>query len=264
MTNAIILAAYGSRHERAVAALEHMKQRVQAAWPGTPVRLAYTSKKIRGHMNRAGEQADSVKDALEALLAQGIRRVAVQSLHIIPGSEFHDLLPLANRYMLRQDGFERVEVGFPLLAGEEDIEQVCGAILSVLPEKRTPAEAVLLMGHGTLHPGNVYYESLNACIRKKDENVFVGALEAEPGIERIRDILARRGVNRAYLLPFLFGAGWHASKDMVGKKPGSWKSVLESGGIECEAVLKGAGEYDVLANIWLDHLKDAMIRLERR
>lgn len=264
MNKAIILAVYGSRHYNAVAALTHMKERVEAAWPGVPVRLAYTSEKIRRHMNRAGQEADSVPDALDGLLAEGARRAVVQSLHMIPGSEFHDLLPLANKYMLRKDGFERVEVGFPLLAGEDDIEQVCDAILSVLPERRTGAEAVLLMGHGTLHPGNVYYEGLNACIRQKDENVFVGALEAEPGIGLIRDILAKRGITRAYLLPFLFGAGRHASKDMVGKKPGSWKSELEKAGIECEAVLKGAGEYDALADIWLEHLKDAMMRLERR
>ncbi len=264
MTNAIILAAYGSRHQNAVDALEHMKERVEAAWPGVPVRMAYTSKKIRGHMNRAGERADSVREALEGLLQKGARRVVVQSLHMIPGSEFHDLLPLANTYMLRENGFERVEVGFPLLAGEDDIEQVCDALLTVLPKRRKEAEAVLLMGHGTLHPGNVYYEGLNACIREKDENVFVGALEAEPGIELIRDILVRRGVKRAFLLPFLFGAGWHASKDMVGPKSGSWKSILETAGLECEAVLKGAAEYDVLADIWLEHLKDAMLRLERR
>lgn len=262
--SAIILAAYGSRHENAVAALDHMLERVAAAWPGIPVRVAYTSKKILGHMNRAGEQADSVQKALESLLADGVRRVVLQSLHMIPGSEFHDLLPLANRSMLRKNGFERVEVGFPLLAGEEDIERACDALLAVLPDRRRESEAVLLMGHGTLHPGNVYYEGLNACIQQKDGNVFVGALEAEPGIEHIRKILVRRGVKKAFLLPFLFGAGRHASKDMVGARPDSWKNVLEAGGIECEAVLKGAAEYDALADIWLKHLHDAMQRLERR
>lgn len=264
MNKAVILAAYGSRHHNAVAALDHLVERVGNAWPGIPIRVAYTSKAIRGRMNRAGQEAHSVREALDALLAEGISRVAVQSLHMIPGSEFHDLLPLSNKYMLREDGFERVEVGFPLLAGEEDIERVCDALLSVLPEQRSVSEAVLLMGHGTLHPGNVYYEGLNACIQEKDTNVFVGALEAEPGIEGIRDMLLEREVKKAYLLPFLFGAGWHASKDMVGDRADSWQSILNAQGIDCEAVLKGAGEYDVLADIWLEHLKDAMLRLERR
>ncbi|KAB1442286.1 sirohydrochlorin cobaltochelatase [Pseudodesulfovibrio senegalensis] len=264
MNNAIILASYGSRHQNSVAALDHMVERVRTAWPGVPVLKAYTSRTIRGRMTRAGEQADSVAEALQRLLQLNVRRVAVQSLHMIPGSEFHDLLPLASKFMLRENGFERVEVGFPLLAGEEDIEQVAGAILSVLPAHRKKREAVLLMGHGTLHPGNVYYEGLHHCIQLRDPDVFVGALEAEPGIEKIRDTLLERGVEKAFLLPFLFGAGHHASKDMVGKADHSWKNVLERAGIACEAVLKGAGEYDVLADIWLAHLDEAMKRLDRR
>ncbi len=247
-----------------MAALDRMVERVQKAWPNVPVFKAYTSKAIRGRMVRAGEQADSVSEALQRLLDQGTKRVAVQSLHMIPGSEFHDLLPLASKFMLQENGFERVEVGFPLLAGEEDIEQVAQAILSVLPTHRKAREAVLLMGHGTLHPGNVYYEGLHDCIQQLDPDVFVGALEAEPGIEAIRDKLMQRGVEKAFLLPFLFGAGHHASKDMVGKSGHTWKSVLEKIGISCEAVLKGAGEYDALAAIWLAHLDEAMKRLERR
>lgn len=264
MNNAIILAAYGSRHSGAISALTGMTERTRALWPDVDVRLAYTSKKVRGHMERAGEEADSVEQALERLLSEGVHRVAIQSLHMIPGSEFHSLLSTANRFMLKKDGFDRVEVGFPLLASEDDIESAAGAIISVLPDRRKEAEAVLLMGHGTMHPGNDYYEGLNASLQQRDQNIFVGALEAEPGIESICRTLCGRGVKKAYLLPFLFGAGWHASKDMVGDKQDSWKCILEAAGIACEPVLKGAAEYEPLAEIWMNHLKEAMLRLERR
>ena len=50
---------------------------------------------------------------------------------------------------------------------------------------------------------------------------------------------------------------------MVGDSETSWKTRLEQAGIQCEALLKGAGEYDGLVNIWLTHLHDALKRLNR-
>jgi sirohydrochlorin cobaltochelatase len=88
-------------------------------------------------------------------------------------------------------------------------------------------------------------------------------MEAEPGIDCIIERFKRDGVRKAYLLPFLFGAGWHAARDMVGESETSWQTRLENEGIYCEPVLKGAGEYDRLVNIWLKHLDDALKRMAR-
>ncbi|WP_243547210.1 sirohydrochlorin cobaltochelatase [Pseudodesulfovibrio tunisiensis] len=263
MKQAIVLAAYGSRHEKAVASLDHIATRVRQSFPGVPVRLAYTSRTVRGHMKQQGQEADSVPKALDRLLDEGVTHAVIQSLHIIPGSEYHELLSLANDLMLRKGGFTRVEVGFPLVAGERGVERVARAIAELVPQCNTSHEAVIFMGHGTMHPGNAYYEALHAAIQEHDPSVHVGALEAEPGIDDILVRLARQNITRAHLLPFLFGAGWHAAKDMVGDHPESWKSRLEQAGIHCEAILKGAGEYDQLVQIWLDHLSDAMQRLQR-
>jgi sirohydrochlorin cobaltochelatase len=214
-------------------------------------------------MARAGEAVESVPDALDRLLAEGVTHVAVQSLHLIPGTEFHGLLELANERMLRRDGFSRVEVGFPLVAGEAGVDRVVDAILAEALDGRGEHDAVLFMGHGTKHDGNVYYDCLHHAFQARDKTVHMGAMEAEPGIDAIIDRFTASGVKRAYLLPFLFGAGWHAARDMVGEGEASWKSRLEDAGIECVAVLKGAGEYDSLVDIWLTHLDDAMRRLTR-
>ncbi|WFS63634.1 sirohydrochlorin cobaltochelatase [Pseudodesulfovibrio thermohalotolerans] len=260
---AIVLAAFGSRHKNAMASLAHIMERVQAAYPDLPVRVAYTSKTIRGHMKRAGEAVDSVPTALDRLLDEGVTHVAVQSLHLIPGTEFHELLGLANELMLREDGFRRVEVGFPLVAGEAGIEEVADAVLSIAEQGKGENDAVLFMGHGTKHDGNVYYEALHRAFQERDPSVHLGAMEAEPGIDDILERFKRDGVRKAHLLPFLFGAGWHAARDMVGDGENSWKTRLERAGIECEAVLRGAGEYDILVDIWLGHLHDAMKRMSR-
>jgi sirohydrochlorin cobaltochelatase len=119
------------------------------------------------------------------------------------------------------------------------------------------------MGHGTKHDGNVYYEALHNAFQRRAPSVHMGAMEAEPGIDAIIDRFQKDGVKKARLLPFLFGAGWHAARDMVGDSETSWKTRLKRAGIECEAVMKGAGEYDRLVNIWLKHLDDALKRMNR-
>ncbi|MBI9078618.1 MAG: sirohydrochlorin cobaltochelatase [Pseudodesulfovibrio sp.] len=263
MKTAIVLAAFGSRRENAMNSLEHITKRVQEAYPDVPVRVAYTSKTIRGHMKKAGEEVDSVPMALDNLLAEGVTHVAIQSLHLIPGTEFHELLSLANEQTLKDDGFNRVEVGFPLVAGEAGVEMIADTILSITPEGKETNDAVLFMGHGTKHDGNIYYEILHRAFQKRDRTIHMGAMEAEPGIDTIIKRFQKDGVKKAYLLPFLFGTGWHAARDMVGDDETSWKSRLEQAGIECEAILKGAGEYDRLVDIWLKHLDDAMKRMAK-
>ena len=263
MQTAIVLAAFGSRHKNAMASLDHITERVQNAYPDFQIRVAYTSKTIRGHMKRAGEEVDSVPDALDKLLEEGVTHVVIQSLHLIPGTEFHELLGLANDLMLKQGGFNRVEVGFPLVAGEKGVEAVADTILSIAEEGKGKNDVVLFMGHGTKHDGNVYYEALHRAFQRRDPSVHMGAMEAEPGIDAIIKRFKQDGVKKAHLLPFLFGAGWHVARDMVGDGETSWKTRLMDAGIQCEAVMKGAGEYDRLVNIWLEHLDDALKRLNR-
>jgi len=265
MKSAILLAAFGSRHKNAIASLEHIVERVDATYPEHIVRVAYTSKVIRGHMKKAGESVDSVPEALEKLLAEGVTHVAIQSLHLVPGREFHELLRLSNEMMLKDGGFNRVEVGLPLVAGEADLERVAETILSIAEEGKGENDAVLFMGHGTRSDGSVYYEALHHEFQKRDKTVHMGVMEhqVEAGIDVIIDRFLADGVKKAYLIPFLFGAGWHVARDMIGDADTSWKSRLEAAGIECEPVLKGAGEYDRLVNIWLEHLDDALKRMGR-
>lgn len=262
---AIVLAAFGSRHKSAADSIEHITERVRAAYPDYPVRLAYTSKIIRGHMKKAGEKIESVPEALDKLLAEGVTHVVIQSLHLIPGMEFHELLGLANEHMLKDGGFTRVEVGFPLVAGEADMQEVADIILSIAKEGQGENDAVLFMGHGTRHDGAIYYESLHRLFQGSDKSVHMGVMEhnTKAGIDVFIERFKKDGVKKARLLPFLFGAGWHVARDMIGDGDNSWKSRLEEAGIQCEAVLKGAGEYDRLVNIWLKHLDDALKRVSR-
>ncbi|MBU1248055.1 MAG: sirohydrochlorin cobaltochelatase [Proteobacteria bacterium] len=268
MNTAILLAAHGSRRPESRAALETVSARVRAAYPDAACALAFTSAHILTIMRQSGETADDVESALNKLHDQGYRRVAVQSLHIIPGREFHEMEALANRLMVRDERFERIEVGKPLLACEEDLVLVAEALMKLVPEDRKPDEAVVFIGHGTAHSGNEFYPALNRKLQDIDPLVFMGVMGRgsgrEPSVATISKWLTRAGVTRAALMPFLFGAGYHAAFDLMGSKADSWETVLGQLGIACRGELKGSGEYSELANIWLAHLADAMARLKRR
>lgn len=272
MNTAILLAAHGSRRAASRTALDGMVARVNQAWPGIPCAVAFTSAHVLKIMHDQGEMADDVATALDKLHDAGHRRVAIQSLHIIPGREFNDLHVLANRLMVKDERFERIEVGMPLLADDEDLELAADALMTLIPKDRAKGEAVVFVGHGTAHPGNDSYPALNHRLQKRDPLVYLGVMSSghgsdknrEPSVETIRNWLTDAGVTNAALLPFLFGAGLHVKNDLMGDSPESWEYELGQAGINCRGVLKGSGEYDQLADIWMAHLSDAMTRLGRR
>jgi sirohydrochlorin cobaltochelatase len=74
-------------------------------------------------------------------------------------------------------------------------------------------------------------------------------------------LLKKKGIQKAWLMPFMSVAGDHAKNDMAGDEDDSWKSILTKAGVTCEPVLKGTAEYDEFVAIWTDHLRDAMRKL---
>ena len=56
-------------------------------------------------------------------------------------------------------------------------------------------------------------------------------------------------------------AGDHARNDMAGPEEDSWKSILEKEGFTVQTILKGTGEYDAIAALWVAHLKEAVAAL---
>jgi sirohydrochlorin cobaltochelatase len=179
--------------------------------------------------------------------------VAVQSLHTIGGEEFHDLRQSAQAFHY-PGGFQRILVGYPLLATQKDMEKAVGAILENIPKSRKEDEAVVLMGHGTHHPSNAFYAALMFQVQRQDPRVFIGCVEGYPEIDEIKVLLKEKNIKKAYLMPLMSVAGDHARNDMAGPEEDSWKSVLSAAGIECVPILKGTAEYANFVQIWVDHL----------
>lgn len=262
---AILLAAFGSRLPDASQALERMREHTAALYPDFRVETALTSGTVRRHKGLASRHGRSPEEILKALRKDGVTRLAVQSLHVIPGDEFRSLERMVES--LRggpghPGGFEQIELGRPLLGNREDIRRVALTILTVLPPERAPGEAVLLMGHGTSHPANAAYAALQLALWKRDKSVFIATVEDTPGLDDVLPELKRQGIRKVFLVPLMSVAGDHARNDMAGKENDSWASKLTAAGIKSEAVLVGLGSRPAVAGLWIDHLRDAVKELD--
>ncbi len=250
----ILLVAFGSSEASAQISFKTIDKKVKAKYPGIPVHWAYTSHIIREKMAKQGIPLDSPETALAKMLDQDFTHVAVQSLHTIGGAEYHDVRKVVGAYKM-MGGFEKIILGYPLLATQEDMERNVDAVLSIIPKERKKDEAVVLMGHGTHHPANAFYAALMFQLQLKDPNIFVGTVEGYPEADLVLDMMQKKKIKTAYLIPFMSVAGDHAKNDMASDEPDSWKSIFSKAGIKCVPVLKGTAEFDAFVDIWVDHIQ---------
>jgi sirohydrochlorin cobaltochelatase len=264
MNLAILLVAFGSTAPEAQKALDQIDAQTRKAFPGVEVRWAYTSRIIRAKLAEQGKHLDSPEVALARLMDDRVSRVAVLSLHTIPGLEFHDLAANARLFGQMAGGFKGLAVAGPLLSSRDDMVRAARAMLKQVPPGRQPGDAVILMGHGSeKHPADAIYAAMNALFQEMDARVFLATVQGYPSLTDILPRLPKGGANQVYLLPFMSVAGEHARKDMASDDPASWKSVLTHHGYHCEVVLKGTAEYPEMVEIWLDHLRAVVARLAK-
>lgn len=260
---AILLVTFGTSIPKAQAAFANIDARVKKAFPGVEVRWAYTSHIIRKKLAGEGKLLDSPEVALAKLMDEGYAKVAVQSLHMIPGFEFHDIYTNAKMFERMAGGFDKVFVAFPMLSSDEAMEKVVKILPgAMIPKDRTPGDAVILMGHGTHHTSDAIYSAMMYKFQNADPNIYVGTVEGHPSFDDIKGMLLKKGIQKAYLIPFMSVAGDHAINDLAGDEADSWKSMLTQAGITCIPVLTGLAEVDVLADLWIENLQTAMKHLQ--
>ncbi|ACL02147.1 anaerobic cobalt chelatase [Desulfatibacillum aliphaticivorans] len=257
----ILLVAFGTSEESAKVSFKNIEKNVVEAFPGVDVRWAYTSHIIRHKLAKQGEVILSPAEALAKMMGEGYTHVAVQSLHTIPGEEYHALVQTVNGFQAMPEGFERLTLGYPMLGAQNTVAKAVDAIIATIPKARKANEAVVLMGHGTHHPGNIYYSALNWQLQQRDSNIIMGTVEGYPELDDVIDYLKTNKIKKVWIMPFMSVAGDHAKNDMAGPEDDSWKSVLTKAGFKCETVLKGTAEYDEFVDIWVGQLTKAFAHL---
>lgn len=276
---AILMVVFGTSYPEAQAAYKNIERAYHEQFPDAEIRIAFTSDYIRRKLlERDNVSIDNPLTGLARLNDEGYVNVVVQSLHVIPGEEFHDLANIVDSLsgIDGKFGFKNLTLGTPLLMNMQDYRNVSQALASQLDQNTTGTErtphfsprdaekmAVVFMGHGTEHPANSAYSQMASILSEDHKNVFMGTVEGYPSYSEVLGKLKECGAKKIRLMPFMVVAGDHALNDLTGNESESWKSMLKEEGFDTDFNLKGLGENDAIARIFVEHTREAFSRFKQ-
>lgn len=260
----IVLALFGSSDPAVQSYVDAFAAKVRKAYPEAVVELAYTSARARESLRERKKMAPSVAEALASMPDKGVRSVVLQSLHVMPGQEFNDMLRTGEALRGLPKGLQDIRFGFPLVGTPDTLGETAEAVLASLP-RRGKGDAVLFVGHGTEHVGGLAYPALQYALWERDSNAFISVLEGvedgQSGVlspEAALRHLKKAGVKKVYLAPLLNTAGVHMKEDIVGPEKDSWTNVLRKHGFEVVEVRRGLLESPAVQNVFLKRIKTAL------
>ncbi|WP_455674092.1 sirohydrochlorin cobaltochelatase [Phocaeicola sp.] len=249
---AILLCSFGSTYNEATPIYDQIVSEFKAEFGNqADVYLSFSSNTCIGRLEAIRNEAYyHIDDWLNAFAEAGYSKVAVQSLHVIPGEEYLSVMntTVKKNFMIRDYPHVNVLKSANLLDSDEDTEDVATALYnhykSDLADKK---HILLLMGHGNpndSYNANQKYADIEVAMQAKTggiNNVFVGTVDygkmlfwpwdektkkplATPNPECIYSKLTKYCADNnlqpeevtVYLAPFMSIAGDHAHNDLWG------------------------------------------------
>lgn len=253
---AVLVVSFGtSVNQTREKTIDVIERRMEERFSGYTVRRAYTSHVIiRKLQKRDNLVIPTVKEALEGLVSDGFKEVIVQPTHILNGIENDEMMEMVKQFHSR---IPVLKIGTPLLTTTQDMELVIESLTEEIPLLRQD-EVCVWMGHGTGHYVNAVYAGLDYMLKEKGlDKIYVGTVEAYPGISQVIRLVKNSGAKRVILMPFMLVAGDHVMNDMAGESADSWKSMFQQEGLEVNCVMRGIGEYSGIQEIYLNHAENA-------
>lgn len=254
---AILVVSFGTSFENTrKVTIDAIEQDIAQAYPDYRIYRAWTSKMILKKLKkRDGIHYDNVKEAMQRMASDGITDVVIQPTHVINGIENDLMTEDALEYA---DLFHTIHFGTPLLTSIQDNDRLIAAIHEEFQDL-TSDEVLVLMGHGTAHFANAIYAALDYTFKDKGyPNIFLGTVEAYPSMDSLLHMVQEYNPKRIVLAPFMIVAGDHATNDMAGEDPDSWRCQFEAAGYPVTCVLKGLGEYPQVRKLLVEHVADAI------
>lgn len=265
---AILVVSFGTTYpETTKTTIEAVEAKMQAQFPDYEVRRAFTSRIIIKKLaERDGVKIDNEKEALTRLKAEGFSEVIVQPLHISAGEEFDMVKAVVKQFEVNKV-FDKIALGRPLLyymgqSGKTDDYLAAAKALETQYPQQKKQEAVVLMGHGGVHPGNSSYAAMQQRLQDAGySNIYLYTVEGYPSLDGVIAKLKVKKIKKVTLMPFMLVAGDHATNDMAGEEKDSAKNVLLSAGFKVDTYLHGMGENASIQEIYIQHTKDAIAEL---
>lgn len=280
---AIVLAMFGTSVAGALPALLNIRDRMADRFPSSPIRLAFTSAGIRRIWHQRGRDRgyraahpgvpaeifaiNDLRTVLAALLDAGHPAVIVQPVYMAPGGEYRELRELIGelnappvRLILAHPALGSATEGS---AGNEDeLLSAARALAEDVELARGLNAALLYMGHGARRCDvEPLYQRFAGVMRLLYPDVLtvIGTVEGERPLAWALARFRENSTRRVLLKPFMVTAGNHVRMDMVGPPPRGWKPFLERHGLTVEPVLRGLGEQDAFARIFVERAAAAAV-----
>lgn len=270
MDKALLVVSFGTSfketREKTICALEND---LKVAFPDRKFYRAWTSNRIiRKVKETEGLDVYTIEEAITQMKEDGIKDLLVQPTHMMYGYENARLAKLLEE---KKEDFDRVALGLPMLMSGADIDFMSEAVLSEYEEVKAGEAALVLMGHGSPggpekavktpddDPNKVYRDQEESFHRLGYSKVFVGTVEAVPTVQDVIEELKAEypAPGKVYLAPYLIVAGDHATNDMAGDDPDSWKNLIAGEGYEAVPVIRGLGEYPEVRARFVEHARQA-------
>lgn len=259
MESAILVVSFGtSYNDSRDITIGAIEEAMIQAFPEYEVRRAFTSQIIIDVLKkRDGLVIDSVTEALDRAVTDGVKELIVQPTHLMNGYEYDDLAKELTGYV---DKFDKIVLAEPLLISDADFDAVTKAITEKTASYNDGETAICFMGHGTEADSNAVYAKLQDKLTEDGyENYYIGTVEANPTLEDVVAALNAKGIYKKVVLePLMVVAGDHANNDMAGEEEDSWKTILTNEGYEVECVLEGLGQIPAIQDIYVAHLQEAI------
>jgi len=286
--DAIVLATFGTTVPSALQGILHIRDRIQKKFPGTEIRIAFTSNMIRKIWQKRQHDETFKKENLSIptdifsvkgplatiadLQDEGFTTILVQPGHISLGEEYLDLVSYVNGFNAittikeKNRPFVKLAISRPALGTMgtkhpyvDDINSVAKSLAGDVQKAKNKKSALLYMGHG-----NEFFPSSGAYLELVDvmntlypeTKTYMATVEGFPSLETTIKQMKKDKITKVLLKPFMSVAGDHAQNDMAGDEPKSMKSVLIKNGFEVTTVIEGMGEQDGFADIFVDHLAE--------
>lgn len=260
---AILIVSFGTTYlDTLKLSIASTENKIRETFPNDEVRRAFTSRiVIKKLAERDGIHIDTEKQALEKLQAEGYKEVFVQPLYVAAAEEYEKLRKNLVHFTHRKM-FDKIIFGRPLLyyMGQKDKpDDYLIAIKAIQLPTLRHQEAILLMGHGGLHPANTAYAALQMKLEEAGfYNAFVYTVEGFPSLDSVIEKMHSKKVKNVTLMPFMLVAGDHANKDMAGDDEHSAKSQLHKAGFTVDLYFHGLGANLAIQDIYVQHIKDAI------
>jgi sirohydrochlorin cobaltochelatase len=183
---AILLCTFGSTFQESLKTYDAIEADFKAAFPDADVFLAFSSNTcVNRVVASTGVARFQPKYYLEAIAEAGYKRVAVQSLHVIPGEEYLDVMSqvVKKEFMIEKHPEMPVLRSPNLLSTQDDTDALAQALYNAYSTKLADARnIVLFMGHGNpedSYRANDKYADSQVALQKlaANKNVFVGTVD---------------------------------------------------------------------------------------